>query len=572
MGTENPQELTSGPGDDQPQPSPTPTPTNPAPPAAAPAPAKRGGLAGIIDEFRDAIAGTKGPATITRDSEGMAHVDHPSLSHGQQWAKIASEALRGAGAAMETGTGPGQKARALGAGIKSADEQADKSKKQNQEMTAEARQENLDHFNMVKLKQDNAAAEFTLKRAQVLATQQDIQFAQSQLDREKQLGSADLGVFKDEADLARVREQRPDFWKHVHDNEIVQVPELDANGKRIGIHLFHRAPGVGSQLVPAGTPIKIYQPGKTPNDPPTLVDQVPTIPMSQDQVDQLNNAATSKYNDWQKNKVEMDLKKEQTANLQTEEKKNKAEANKANAEADALRAKAVQDKADDASVDAIIQGQLPLERLSFLMSKPEGRALVDKVVTKAAEMGVPFDGSRMQSFPKLYIDYSSGKVSQSMTNMGTALQAIEDLTKLNTYSSRIPGSDAKHAFESKLADVAPEIANGLAKPGVSATKDEIHTITNKLSTFLNRDSAMRQQIHSMIEQYTSMRNKWQEGAPSPIYEAKMPDLPHEAKDIIRKYAPDQAQEWWGRPYVVNGKLLGYTKDGKTFSDTVGGTK
>lgn len=318
-----------------------------APPVAGPTaaptvvkPVRRGGLAGIIDEFRDAIAGTEGPGHVYTDSEGNQYIQHPQMSHKGQWLKIAGEAIRGAAAGMAAGPGPGGKARALEAGVESGDKIRAQQQEQEQQLSQGVRQANIDRMNSIKLKHETSAAEFDLQRRQVKATDDDIQFSQQQMDRERSLGSSDLGIYKDEADLARVKEVHPEFWKDIYKNNVVAVPELNQKGERVGIHLFLRAPGVGSQLVPPGTPIKVFAPGKTPTDPPTLTDKIPTVPQTQDQVDAANNAAQKQYQQWFKDKADRESEKAKTELIGAETGKNKAEAAKDRAEAEATKAKA----------------------------------------------------------------------------------------------------------------------------------------------------------------------------------------------------------------------------------------
>lgn len=535
-------------------------------------PVHRTGLAGLIDEFRDAVAGPA-PGRVYQDGDGNKFIQHPD-STGNKWLRVAGTAIRGAAAGAAVGQGPGGKMRAAAAGVDAGDKIVDRRQQQDQQQEEEVKNANLERFNAVKLKHDQAANEFQLQRLRVKATEDDINFAHGLLDREKQLGSADLGVYKDESDLARVKEQHPDFWKSVYENNIVTVPELNDKGERLGIHVFLRTPGVGSQPVDPGTPIKVFTPGKTANDPPTLTDQVPTIPMTHDMVDAYNNAALTKYQKWHADKGEADLKaSEVKRNNATADEgpsvvaKNNAEARKADAEAKKADAERKATEGDPAVIDGIGTGQIVPERLGYLLGKKEGQQLLSAVKAKYPDL----DTSKLQAYPKLYTDFTSGKSSQQMRNMNTAFQHIEDLRNLNTVSSRMPGSDASHAFESKLTNASAEIANALAKPGATATKDEIAQVKKSLSPFLNRDSAITTQIHSMIEGYKTLRNVWLQGAPSAAYEGQLPDLSPEGKTIIRKYDPQDANAWWGHPVVKDGKTIGYSKDGKTMEPVGSGS-
>jgi hypothetical protein len=550
------------------QPSPAPAldpnappkaPVGPQPEPTVVHPVRRGGLAGIVDEFRDAVAGKTGSEVYT-DDDGNKYIRHPQLSHGQQWFRIAADAIRGAAAGAEVGQGPGGPWRAANAGVRSADEVAKEKRQQNKEMSDEVKQANLEHFNAVKLKHDAAAQEFQLQRLKINATQQDIEFAQKQIDREHALGSADLGIYKDEADLARVKDAHPEFWKDVYKNNIVAVPELNEKGERHGIHVFLRTPGVGSQPVEPGTAIKVFTPGKNPTDPPTLTEQVPTVPMTHDMVDAYNNAAITKYQKWYTDKGEQELKTAQareatakTGAVPSEIEKNYAEAQRARSEATAAG------PSNPKLVDSIGMGMVAPTTLGRLLSGKAGQKLLEDVLEKYSDV----DTSKLSSYPKLYLDFTSGKTAQTLQNLNTAFKTVNDLNALNTYASRLPTGKARTAWDSKLTSAAAEIANGLTKPGATATKEEIARVHKSLDTNFARQSAIDTQIGSLIEQYGSIRDKWSEGAPSAVYEAKMPDVGSRTKEIIYKHDPEQAGKWFGVPYYdkPGGRLIGFSRDG-----------
>ena len=285
-------------------PKPQPSPVSLVPTPNVVKPAKRGGLAGVMDDLADSIAGTQGAGKVYKDAEGNEYIEHPTLSRGKQWLKIAGEALRGAAAGAAVGQGPGGAERGLQAGIEAGDQQQQRQQQADQQQSQEVRQANQDGFNQIKLKHEMAANEFALQRSKVMATENDVKFAQEQSDRMTKLadeGKAfDLGSYKDEADLAKVREQNPNFWKEAYAGNITVVPQLAPDGTRQGVRVFQTTPGVGSELVEPGTPFKVYTPGKNPKDPPTLQDQIPTVPMTWNQKHAYDLAAFTQMQNWQK--------------------------------------------------------------------------------------------------------------------------------------------------------------------------------------------------------------------------------------------------------------------------------
>jgi hypothetical protein len=324
------QQPTAAPAQEQPAAAAVPMPPNLVKPA------KRGGLAGVMDEIADSLAGTQGPGKVFTDKEGNEYIEHPALSRKGQWLKIAAEAIHGAAAGAAAKPGPGQSGRALNAGLNAGDDMEEKEHSRDTEQTQEVRQANQDHFNQIKLKHDMAAKEFELARLKVTATQGDIQFAQGQEDRMAKLvsdGKAfDLGTYKDEADLARVKEQNPNFWKDVYKNDITAVPMIGEDGKRNGIHLFQTTPGVGNDPE-EGLTFHVFQPPTKPGDKPTMKVQTASVPMTPNQVHAYDLAAYGQMQKWQTDQTEQELKGSEVT-------RNKAEAEKARADAAKARQEA----------------------------------------------------------------------------------------------------------------------------------------------------------------------------------------------------------------------------------------
>lgn len=330
------------------------------PAAAAPAapvvlkPVQRTGLAGLVDQIRDAISG-KTSSHVATDENGDKYVKQDTLTGAQKWMRVAGTALRGATAGFAAGRGAGHMGDAAAAGLAAGDKEVAQRKQEAKDQNEEVKQAQLDKYNMIKLKHDITAGEFEFTRRKVAANEQDMTFSQGQQDREKTLGSADLGVFKDPADMTRVAEKVPDFWKKVYSNQIVQVPEIGPNGERLGIHLYMRTPGIGSQLAPEGTKVAFFQPGEKLGDPPKIVMKTPSIPMTQDQVDQANNATYAKVQEHQKSETDRkakeadtEAKKQDALTQATVRAKNIAEAHQADANAAKARSESVPKTGDEA--------------------------------------------------------------------------------------------------------------------------------------------------------------------------------------------------------------------------------
>jgi hypothetical protein len=528
-------------------------------------PKKRGGLAGIVDEFRDAVAG-QAPGKIFTDADGNEYIKHPD-STGNKWLRIVGTAVRGAAAGAAVGQGPGGKARAAEAGIQAGDKIAQQRQQQEKDQSGEVKNAQLEKFNSIKLKHDMVAQEFQLQRLKAKGTQEDIKFSQEQLDREqglieKGLG-ADLGIYKDEADFTRVKEAHPEFWKDTYaggHGRTVPVAEVDpATGERLGVHVFLHMPGVNSTLEPAGTTIKVAIPPQKPGDPWTLGEQTPTVPLTTGQKFAYDTAAYNQVHKAEADAAEVELKKQQTAEAKANASKAPSEIAKNNAEAAKAKAEATAaGPSDPALIDSIRKGVVAPESLSRMLGGKQGQKLLSDV-----EAAGDVDTSKLAAYPKMYADFTSGKTAQQRQNLDTAFKTINDLTSLNTYSSRLPVGPARTAWDNKLTTASAEIANGLAKPGATATKEEIAQVRKSLDTKFSRQSALDTQIGSLIEQYGAMRDKWREGAPTAAYEAKMPDVGARAKEIMYKHDPEQVRPLFGVPYYdrPGGRLIGFSRDG-----------
>src|SRR5208283_5210286 len=286
----------------QPAGQPTAQPT--APPTIV-KPVRRGGLAGIVDEMRDAIAGPA-PGQVHVDAQGNQYIEHAD-STGSKWLRIAGTAARGAAAGAAAGRGRGHLGAAAAAGVQAGDQVANKRQQMAKDQNEEVKNAQLEKFNAIKQKHDLVVQQFDLAQRKLKGTEEDVNWSQQQVDREKALGSVDLGVHSDPGKFAdEMKRQHPEFWKDAYsgDNPLVPIDELAADGTHLGTHMFLRTPGLSNQLIdPDKAFIKVLVPGKTAQDRPTLVDQKVTIPLTMGAQDTYNNAAQLKLHKWDTDKA-----------------------------------------------------------------------------------------------------------------------------------------------------------------------------------------------------------------------------------------------------------------------------
>jgi len=575
-----PPSLDNAPLNDR-QAPPAPQPTAPTPVT----PVRRGGLAGIVDEFRDILSGHEQTAKVYKDEDGNQYIKHEDATGGEKWVKIIGSALRGAAAGAAVGQGPGGKARAAAAGLNAADEMEQKKQQGEKELSEQVRQENTERANAIKLKHDLAAQEFELSFAKTKATHEQIEFSQKQLDREKALGSADLGVYSSINDLPNIQKQNPTFWKDVYQNRVVAVPEIDAEGNRSGVHFFLRTPGMGSQLAPPGTKIRIYQPGEKPGDAPTFKEIEPTVPMTNDMVDAYNNAAMTKMQQWQTSQNEADLKKSEAEKNRAEASKapseitkNKAETSKANAEAGKAAEETAQLKTagsagrktdgtwDPASLPvSVVEGNMDPSQLSK-RSKSYDADLEAANQYSLERYGQPFDIAKASEDYK----YANQKSTQdtlrllhSLTggndNMGGTLAQLQkqfealdntSIPKLNEIGNWIDQNRGKPAitnFGATLLGVSDEMGKILGG-GVAtdSSRAEAREILDKAFSGEQGRGAIRAVRGALANRQNALT---------------------ESNRYLTKQFGQMSQP--PRAVVQNGRVVGYTTDGKTMTPVQG---
>lgn len=530
---------------------------------------KRGGLGGVVDSLLDELAGTQGQPKLHQGEDGNYYVETPELSRKGQWLKIAGEALHGAAAGAAQMHGPNGAARGFAAGVEAGGKGIEQDRQQAAQTTQEARQANQDKFNSIKLQHDKAMWAFEEAHAQHQGTEDEIKFSQQQMERELKpaaeggLGSVDLGVASNAAELAdRMQKEHPDFWKQAYGGSLGRVvgyKEYSPDGTVTGQHFFARVPGVSQQFVPEDQAfIKIVTPGKTAEDRPTITQQKVTVPLTVGQQTAYNNAADNKLSEWDANqrKVEKEdteegLKKQQTRTSAAQEGKDRAETDKLR------REQATEAPTDPALVDGIGTGSIAPTTLGRMLGGKQGQKVLADVAAKYPDL----DTSKLASYPKTYLDYTSGKTGMQRQNLDTAFKAVEDLTKLNTYASRLPTGASRNAWDNRLNAASQEIANGLAKPGTAAREQDVKGVKENLSQIFSRQAAIDKQVDSLMDQYESMRDRWKEGAPSAHYEAKMPDVGPRTKGIMYNHNPQKAEQWFGKPAFASApgkpKVLSY---------------
>lgn len=492
-------------------------------PQAAPpkvlVPEKQGGLAGIVDEIRGALAPRS--QNVYRDPEtGERYVQDKTATPGQQWRQIAGEAIDGAARGLAAGRGAGNKGKAALAGVEAGEQRQQQARaladKQAEEDYEIARQNRIDKANTYMQQLDAAQKIFAAKRLQVEMTHEQVQWAQQANADEHTAGSIDLGVYPDHFSLPQVEKEHPEiqFWKTAVNGGIHAHPEVGEDGKIEGVHLWMPVADSQDQAVAPGTKA-LFLDHKS-DGTPFLRWFTPNGQQTVRTIKSYNDAANSGMMAYQKAQAENKLKAQQTVTASTAATKNVAEANKANADAK----KEKQDTTTDGSlVDMIGVGKMAPERMAYLLSR--NQELAQQVAAKYPD----YDSSKAAQYPKLYAEFTSGKkgsVGYQLNAGAAAFKHLYELRELNTPMSHVPHSAAWTAYMNKADTVSTELANFYGDATIPGIEHIKATLTSTLPG--NRDSAIRTQAQSMSDKVDNFAMQWKNGAPSKYYEDKMPGM------------------------------------------------
>lgn len=499
---------------------------------------KRGGLLGVVDSIADVLAGKQRPE-LGKDADGNLYVKQHDLTRGEQWMKIAGEAIHGAAAGLAAGKGAGNMGKAPLAGIEAGEQDQAKQKQNAQEMSDQVDKQKLANANNQMLQMKIAENAWTMANNKTKATQDDIKFVNDQEDRLVKDGGKVIGTAAHPGDIAEILKVQPDVFEQMIKKQTVRIlPNIDADGNHAGVKAIIMPTGYHNELLPAGAQGHLFNP---------VSGQIETFnysdPVTAGERDVHDAAAMTAKQDWdaKQRKAEQeaaDLKNVQSETSAREEElpgkmaETAANTRKVNAEAQAAREKNG-DANDPSLVDAIGKGQLPAGRLSYLLAR--NPALV-AAVTKAYP---GFDGSKVEAYTRAYADFTSGHTSQELLSGGTALEHLKELDALNTNASHVYGTPAYTAYQNKADTVATELARFYGDSTIPAIASIKKTLTTTLPG--SRKAAISTQAGSMADRLDNYAQKWSNAAPSEAYEAQMPGISPKAKEAWAALDPKYAQ-------------------------------
>jgi hypothetical protein len=512
-------------------------------------PLKRGGILGVFDNIADALVGKTRPE-LGKDPDGNMYIKEHSLSSGEQWKRIAGEAIVGAAAGLKAGRGQGGGAAAA-AGVQAGQQLEDREKKNFQDQISDEDKITMANANRQMLRMNLAQETWRASRLKVEATQHDIEFSQKQEDRLiKEDGGTRLGTVDHPGDISRVLKINPDLAADLVKNHLIElVPRINENGERQGFTVVKMPIGYRQQVLPAGTVFHTFEPISQ-----QLVEHKASDPMLAGDRDDYDSQAQLAQMKYLSEKKEQDLKDANRQKAlgdatkvpseievnQTKSQLNRAEAGKVPSEIAKNDAAAAKERANsgegpegDALVDLIGTGRGDVGRLAYLASR--NPALLEKVTKKYPD----FDTSKVGAYVKTYQDFTSGKTSIALNAGSTALRHMQELKALNTVASHIPGTPAWNRYQNKVDTLSTELAKFYGDATIPAIKHIKDTLGANLPG--NRDAAITEQSKSMGDKFDEYEAQWRRAAPSSAYLPLMPQLSEESKQARAGLDPKYKQ-------------------------------
>jgi hypothetical protein len=443
-------------------------------------------LAGILDAVGDILTGGGRKAdTVSIDQNGNRSTQPGApMTTGQKFAKVGLTALTGAARTLAAGTGPQNQARGVGAAVLGEvnDQQREKDDANNQAETDFQRQQQakIQNLNYQILTRKMAADTITQAQQAVKANQEQIDFSNRQVDREKQLGSYDLGFVSDAGHIADLGNKDPNFIKNLHDGLIVPVAVYDNDGTTRGLQVFLRKPDANAQATPKGMQIHKFTPGDKPGDPPKYTLFTP-IGMTVGEATNADMKAAGDYNAWQasQQKLKDDEATRKKTIAQTAEAYSAADKNKHES---AILESANSQQQINANAQQLFEGTMDPANLSK-RSKSYDATLAAANQISLAQTGKPFDiakaagdykfATNPQTYNTLNFlnslvgrDGKSGNLGSVVAQSKTVgLTQLPALNKVEQWAKLSAGNPAVAAYRTALVETADQVAKILQGGG-----------------------------------------------------------------------------------------------------------
>ena len=465
-------------------------------------PVKRGGILGVMDDIAHALTGNATRPEFATDNQGNKYVKETTLSSGEQWRKITGELLAGAAAGLAAGQGAGNMGKAPLAGIQAQQRQQQQEDAQRQNMTAEARQENIDRGNRVMQNMQMTKMSWDLTNAQHVASQDDVKFFRSQQDDLLKQGGKVVGTAKDPKDISGILKESPDAVQAmIQHGTLIPVQAVDDDGNRIGTTFIRMPDDYATKLMPAGTKLPVWNAQTHKIDYQNTADPIDAAHfqvMSQGAGLQAQQWADAQH----KQKLE-DEKQRSETNLQSAEAIHaRAEAGQASATAAKTREETRQLQSTPGANVATDINTLPvtaqnaLKGLADYSVSPE--TFPQKKYAKSNEMdretaiglakqlNPDYDETQYKSRNKLRQDFASGQARKTINSLNTAVQHLDRMAQ--------SGAALQNGGSQFVNAVGNWWNNAAGHPEVTVFKNDSNAVANELASVFKGTGATDQEI------------------------------------------------------------------------------
>lgn len=445
-----------------------------------------------MQTLSEALTGKTRPE-IGTDQYGNQYVKQVALTGAQRWSRIAAQAAVGAARGFAAGKG-GNPGAAAAAGVDAGVKFSQDRQQQEQEMTAGARQQNLDHANNQILTQKIAEQALAMKRLEVQGTQEAIDFSEKQQDwmAAHAEGGEPIGYASNLKDLAQLMNNTPGFHDdHVGAALMQPVQVYDKDGKASGFAVYKMKAGANQDMLPSGTTVYHYD---GVND--KLVPQQTSQPMKAMDVFATNNAAAAAMNEAHLKQADLAAKKAETDPNSPKSKLLAAQAKEAEGKAAESFANAHKTNIDtvgsgsdpnlthETIVNGMLDGSVDITKAVGIFKDPHAR---EAYIAEAKQRDPNWTMQKYQSMMKLRDDLTSGHLGDQVQSfnafLGHASHVAADTNTLRNSSSPLMNRPINWLR-----------TNATNNPVVAGMLPEIDATRNEFQNFLANHALQKSEI------------------------------------------------------------------------------
>lgn len=499
-------------------------------PVQADMPAQPGFAKRVYQGIMGALGGTQDTTyAIDPQTRKLVATSTPS-GPGTQWKRMIAGAVQGTAAGLSVAPGPGQLARAAGAGIGAGMQGAQQ--QDTNAKTQAAADYDRDQKTLVQKAQTQALvgetsrAAFELSRAQTVAKMDDAnrESAFVRLIQSGGNGSQDLGVAKNFGEAIQMHKDMPGLMtQYVHGN-VAGVAHVNADGQFDGMHYALVTPEWSSAKLDGDQSFYQLQPPTKAGEAPTIQKQtVKAGTMTNGAFLNAQTAASNEILKWheddRKQGDEEKLQKSEITRNNASAAKDTADAKKAAAEAAAVPSP--ENMSDSEIVKGMLDGTVDITKTASIRGNKR------EAYVEAAKKADPnFNMGDYATRLKLRQSFVDGKDADQITSfnafLGHAMDASQGInalrntkvpwinTPMNKLRSQAAGNPNINAFIIQQDAAKDEFQNFLSNNRAlhETDKEEGKKMINENMSPAQQQGAMKQFVTTAAIRMSALNHKW----------------------------------------------------------------